>query len=109
MGTIVHDDVLDDGTEADGAEDLGLLLGGEVRALGVAAALDVEHARLRPHVLVVADERAPRVGGERRLAGAAEAEEERERAVGALVRRRVERQLPRQRHLVPVQSGWGER
>ena len=45
-------------------------------ALGVAAALDVEDALVRPHVLVVADEAAQRVGRERGLAGARQAEED---------------------------------
>jgi hypothetical protein len=38
----VIDDVLEDGTEADGIVDLGFLLGGKVNALGVAATLDVK-------------------------------------------------------------------
>ena len=73
---VVHD-VLEDAAELDRVEDLGLLLRGEVDALGVAAALDVEDARVGPDVLVVADERAVGVGGERGLAGPRQAEEER--------------------------------
>lgn len=60
----VVDDVLEDGTEADGGVDLGLLLRREVDALGVAAAFDVEDTFVGPDVLVVADELAVGVGGE---------------------------------------------
>lgn len=89
---LVEHDVLENRTEADGAKDIRLLLGRETDALGVAAALDVEHAALAPAVLVVADQRAVGVGRERRLARAGEAEEERDVAVLALVGRRVQRQ-----------------
>ena len=51
---VVHD-VLEDGAEADRIEDLGLLLGGEVDRLRVAAALDVEDTGVGPDVLIVAD------------------------------------------------------
>lgn len=63
-GVRVVDDVLEDRTEADGVEDLGLLLGGEVDALGVAAALDVEDTSVGPDVLVVTNEETVRVSGE---------------------------------------------
>jgi hypothetical protein len=72
---VVHD-VLEDRAKADRVEDLGLLLGREVDALGVAAALDVKHTRVGPDMLVVADQRTVRVGGECRLARAGETEEE---------------------------------
>ena len=42
--TDVVDDILEDGTETDGIEDLGLFLGRKVDALGVASALNVENA-----------------------------------------------------------------
>ena len=58
-------------------EDVGLGFLRQADDLGVAAAFDVEDARLGPGVLVVADEEAFGVGAERRLAGAGEAEEER--------------------------------
>jgi hypothetical protein len=91
----VVDDVLEDRAEADRVEDLRLLLRGEVDRLGVAAALDVEHARVGPDVLVVADEQPARVGRERRLARAGEAEEERDVAVvDADVGGRVQGELP---------------
>jgi len=73
----VHDDVLQDGAEAAGRlVDLRLALGVELDDLGVAAAFVVEHTVVAPAVLVVADEAARRVAAERRLARAAEAEEE---------------------------------
>ena len=96
----VEDDILDDRAEADRVEDLRLAFGGERDALGVAAALDVEDALVRPDMLVVADEVAPRVGREGRLARAGEAEEDRHAAVGPLVGRGVETELLAQRHLV---------
>jgi hypothetical protein len=58
--------------------DLRLALLVEVDDLGVAAALEVEDAVVVPAVLVVADQLALRVGGQRGLAGAGEAEEERD-------------------------------
>ena len=39
----VVNDVLEDGTETDGIEDLGLLLGGKVDTLGVTSTFDVEN------------------------------------------------------------------
>lgn len=41
-GDGVEDDVLEDGTELDGVVNVGLLLGGEANALGVATTFDVE-------------------------------------------------------------------
>jgi hypothetical protein len=52
----------------DGVKDLGLRRLRQADGLGVGAALDVEHAAVAPAVLVVADERALRVGRQRRLA-----------------------------------------
>mmetsp|Transcript_3864 Transcript_3864/g.12892 ORF Transcript_3864/g.12892 Transcript_3864/m.12892 type:complete len:667 (-) Transcript_3864:49-2049(-) len=88
----VERDVLEHGVRADRFEDVGLRRLLQVRGLGVAAALEVEDARVVPAVLVVADERALRVRGERRLARAAEAEEERDVAGLADVRRAVHRE-----------------
>ena len=77
---VVEHDVLQHRAEAERLEDVRLALGREVDRLGVAAAFDVEDAVVAPAVLVVADEMALRVGGERRLARAGEAEEQRRRA-----------------------------
>ena len=74
------DDVLAHRAEADGAVDVGLALLGEVDALGVAAALDVEDGLVGPAVLVVADEAAGRIGRQGGLAGAGQAEEHRRAA-----------------------------
>lgn len=87
-------DVLEDGSEADGAENLGLLLRVETDALGVATSLNVEHSGVGPDVLVVADELAFRVGGEGRLSGSGKTEEKGDVPVLALVGGRVERELP---------------
>ena len=72
----VEDDVLEDRAEANGIVDLGLLFGGEVDALGVAPAFDVEDTRIGPYVLVVADELSSWVGREGSLAGTGETKEE---------------------------------
>ena len=72
----VQRDVLEERVALDGVVDIGLGLGVEVDDLGVAAALEVEHALIVPAVLVVADQQALRVGGEGGLAGAGEAEED---------------------------------
>ena len=74
-----------------GRVDLRLRLGREPDALGVAAALEIEHALRAPAMLVVADQRAFRIGRERGLAGAGEAEEQRDVARGADVGRAVHR------------------
>ena len=74
-GSIDH--VLQDGAEAARrGVDVRLVDVRQADGLGVAAALEVEDASGRPAVLVVADEGALRVGGERRLARAREAEED---------------------------------
>src|SRR5690606_20811295 len=69
-------DVLQQGAEFHGIPDLRLLFAAQVDALGVAAALEVEHAVLAPAVLIIADELAVRVGAQGGLARAAEAEED---------------------------------
>lgn len=63
----VVDDVLEDRTESDCVEDVGLLLGGEVDTLGVASAFNVEDTRVGPNVFVITNQEAVRVGGEGRL------------------------------------------
>ncbi len=70
----VDDDVLEDGAEADGLEDLRLGLLRKADDLGVAAALEVEDAMVAPAVLVVADQPAGRVGRQSRLARPGEPE-----------------------------------
>ena len=71
--------------------DFRLRLARQLDRLGVAAALEIEHAALAPAVLVVADEDAVRIGRERRLAGAGEAEEDRRVAVLAGIGRAMHR------------------
>ena len=58
-----------------GGVDLGFRLGVEVDGLGVAAAFEVEGAVVGPAVLVVTQQDAVRVGRQRGLAGAGQAEE----------------------------------
>lgn len=81
----VENDVLEDGAELDGVENIRLLLSGEANALGVAAALNVEDAAVTPAVLIVANQSALRVGGKSGLASAGKTEENSDVAVGALV------------------------
>ena len=73
------------------APDGGLGVGREADRLGVAAALEIEDALLRPAVLVVAEQSAFRIGRERRLAGAGQAEEHGRVALLADVGRAVHR------------------
>lgn len=86
-GDGVKDDVLKDGAVADGVVDIGLLLGGQANALGVAATLNVEDTAVTPAVLVIADQGAVGVGRQGGLAGSRQTEEECDIAVLALVGR----------------------
>ena len=89
-GARVEDDVLEDRPEhSRGAVDLWFALGRQPNRLGVATALEVEDPVGAPAVLVVADQPAVGGRGQRRLAGARQAEEERGVAVGAQVGRAV--------------------
>jgi len=74
--TRVVDDVLEDGAVPDSVEDFGLLFGGEVDALGIAASFDVEDTSIRPDMLVVANEETVRVSREGSLSRARKTEEE---------------------------------
>ena len=104
-GLGVEDDVLKDRTELDGVENIGLLLGGETNALGVATALDVEDTSVGPAVLVVTDQGALGVGGESGLASTGETEEDGNVAVLALVGGRVKgKDVVLDRHLVVEDS-----
>ena len=70
-------DVFQHRAETERLENVRLAFRGQIDRLGVTAAFDVEDAVVAPAVFVVADELALGIGRERRLAGAAEAEEER--------------------------------
>lgn len=91
-GDGVEDDVLEDGTELDGVENIGLLLGGETNALGVAATLNVEDTSVRPAVLVITDQLALGVGRQGGLAGTGQTEEDSDIAILTLVGRGVQGQ-----------------
>mmetsp|Transcript_1597 Transcript_1597/g.3591 ORF Transcript_1597/g.3591 Transcript_1597/m.3591 type:complete len:353 (-) Transcript_1597:1103-2161(-) len=67
---LVKHHVLKNGAKADGAEYFWLLGLLQVDALCVAAPLNVEHAVIPPAVLVITNEGAGGVGGQRGLAGA---------------------------------------
>lgn len=91
-GDGVENSVLEDGTEADGVENIGLLLGGETNALGVAATLDVEDTGVGPAVLVVTNQLALGVSGQGGLASTGQTEEDGNIAILTLVGRGVESQ-----------------
>ena len=76
----IEHDVLQHGAEAQRLENIRLAFRRKIDRLGVAAAFDVEDAVVAPAVLVVADEMTFRIGGERRFARAAQAEEQGGRA-----------------------------
>ncbi len=97
----IVDHVFQDGAEAQRRRiDVGLGLLGELDALRVAAALEIEHALRAPAVLVVADQGAVGIGGQRRLAGAGQPEEQRDVAVAADVGRAVHRHHALSRQVV---------
>ena len=90
----IVDDVLKDASKADGIVNLGLLRGGEVDGLGIASALDIEYAGVRPDMLVVADEHTPWVGTEGCLSRSRQAKKESDvTLVNAYICGRMERQL----------------
>ena len=94
----IDDDILEHRAEPPRRrEDLRLGLGRKADRLRVAAALEVEHAAIAPPVLVVADEHAIRIARQRRLAGAREAEEQRDVARRPDVGRTMHRQHALQR------------
>ena len=104
-GLRIEHDVLQHRAEAvGGVPDLGSASGRELDGLGVAAALEIEDAVRRPAGLVVADQGAVRIGRERGLAGAGEAEEQRAVAVLADVGRAVHRHHALRRQ-IEVQRG----
>ena len=101
VGVGVHRDVLEHGAEHPRrGMDRGLRARREPDHLGVAAALEVEEAVAAPAVLVVAEQRPVRVGRQRGLAGAGEAEEDRRPAVLAHIDRAVHGQHVARRHEV---------
>lgn len=77
----VVDNILEDGAEADSPENIGLLLSGEVDALGIATTLDVEDTGIGPDVLVVANKESVGVGRKGGLARPGQTEEESDGAV----------------------------
>jgi hypothetical protein len=102
---VVHRHVLEHRAEGRRrAIDLRLVVGVQADDLGVAAPLEVEDAVVAPPVLVVADERAHRVGGEGRLPRARKAEEEGDVAALVDVRGAVHREDAAQREEV-VEDG----
>ena len=93
VAVLVEHDVLEDRpVRARRLVDLRLGVRAQADHLRVAAALEVEDAVVAPAVLVVADQMALGIGGQRRLPGAGETEEDRHVAVLADVRRAVHRE-----------------
>lgn len=72
----VVDDVLEDAAKADRIVYLGLLRGREVDGLGIATSFDVEDTSVGPYVLIITDEKAPRVSAERCLSRSRQTEKE---------------------------------
>ena len=68
--TVIQHHVFQHGTELDRVPDHRLVLLGQVDALGVAAAFDVEDGTFAPAMLVITDQVTRRVGGQGGLAGA---------------------------------------
>jgi hypothetical protein len=89
-GRRVEDNVLKDGTEANGVENVRLLLSRETNALGVATTLNVEDTSVTPAVLVVTDQGTLRIGRQGGLASTRQPEEDSNVAVLTLVCRRMQ-------------------
>jgi len=91
-GIFIEHAVLEHRAEALGGRiDLRLGLLRQPDALGIAAALEVEHAIRSPAMFVVPDQRPIRIGRQRGLAGTGEAEEDRGVALRADIGRAVHR------------------
>lgn len=88
-GDGVENGVLKNGAEADGVENIGLLLGGETNALGVATTLNVEDTGVSPAVLVVTDQLALSISGQGGLASTRQTEEDGNITIRTLVGRGV--------------------
>src|SRR5450830_920011 len=73
---LVDNDVFQYGAVLDGFPDNRLVLLGQVDALGIATAFDVEHHALAPAVFVVTDQVTAFVGGQSGLASAGQTEEQ---------------------------------
>lgn len=86
----VEDNVLQDGTETDGTENIGLLLSRQANSLGVATTLNVEDTLVAPAVFVVTDESTLGVGRKGGLAGTRQTKEDSDVSILALIRRGVQ-------------------
>ncbi|CAI8760341.1 NAD-specific glutamate dehydrogenase [Pseudomonas sp. IT-P294] len=73
---VIDNDVFQDSAVLDGFPDNRLVLLGEVDALGIATAFDVEHHAFAPTVLVVTDQVTAFVGGQGGFTGARQTEEQ---------------------------------
>lgn len=97
----VEDNVLENGAEADGIENIWFLLCRKANALGIATTLNVEDTSVGPAVLVITDEGTLRVGGKSSLSGTGETEEDGDITILTLVSRRVKGEdVVLDRHLV---------
>ncbi|MNI00121.1 hypothetical protein D3C73_529080 [compost metagenome] len=89
---LVEHDIFEHGAETAGRGiDFRLGFGRKLDRLGIAAAFEVEDSVFAPAMLVIADQRAGRIGRQRRLAGAGKAEEHRGIAFGADIGRAMHR------------------
>lgn len=96
----IENGVFKNGTELDRVEDFGFAFSGQVDALRIAAAFNVDNAFVGPIVFVVADELTARFGGESRFTGTGKTEEQAGVAVFAFVRGAVHGQEAFFRHQV---------
>lgn len=88
-GVGVENDVLQNGSVANGPVNIRLLLGRQTNGLCVAATLDVENTAITPAVLVVTNEGTVGVGRKSSLASAGQTEEEGDVTILTLVGGRV--------------------
>lgn len=82
-------DVLKNGSEANGVENIRFLLCRQANTLGVAPTLDVENTCIRPAVLIVTDQISVGVGRKGSLSSPGKSEEDSDISVLALIGRRV--------------------
>ncbi len=101
----IDDDIFEHGAEPlGGGIDFRFGFGRQADHLGIAAAFEVEDRGIGPAMFIIADQRAAGIGGQRRLAGARQAEEHRGIALGADVGRTVHRHDALQRQQI-VEDG----
>lgn len=72
----IVDDVLENATVLDSIENVGFLLGRKIDTLCITATFNVENAGVRPHMLVVTNQKSVRIRRKCRLSSSGKTEEE---------------------------------